>query len=415
MLDQLEIVKLVETEISKRVELELKTIMEDNDTWKEVVEQAVVKYAQDRINAKFNNSEWTPQLIDAVESAVKSMFESGQIKNLSNIVDESTIVSLVDSKIEPIIERRFNDPDWSSRTQAVSNQIAVSKIERNFKDLDVKEEIYKNVQSAVGNLKRGINDTSLTPQITITDSYVVNENELITRQLKTTEEAHFDSDVTVNGTLILKGRVNTDNESWIELKDTITTNVLDKIQSQTTEQLTEDILTLAKTQGIGFDNVLIDGKKLIDGDQLTPAVTRTKITEVGRLRELEVQGFTALNNDTLTVLNTRVGINTDKPTMALELWDQEVSMSMGKVNKDTGFVGLAGKGSLHIGINQQGDIRIDQDGLVKINKLRIGRNNVSWADRVPGHQGLKGDIVFNSGSNEATGWRCIGGFNWKQF
>ena len=414
MLDQLEIVKLVETEISKKVEAEMKSLLED-DAWKEVVEQAVVKYAQDRVNAKFNSSEWAPQLVDAVENSVKRMFDTGQIKELSSIVDESKIFSIVDSKIEPIIERRFNDPDWSSRTQAVSNQIAVSKIERNFKDLDVKQEIQKNVQSAVGNLKRGINDTSLTPQITITDSYVVNENELITRQLKTTEEAHFDSDVTVNGTLILKGRVNTDNESWIELKDTITANVLDKIQSQTTEQLTEDILTLAKTKGIGFDNVLVNGNKLIDGDQLTPTVTRTTITEVGGLTELEVKGFTTLNNETLNVLNTRVGINTDKPTMALELWDQEVSMSMGKVNKDTGFVGLAGKGDLHIGINQQGDIRINEDGLVRINKLRIGRNNVFWADRVPGHQGLKGDIVFNSGSNDATGWRCTGGFNWNQF
>ena len=88
---------------------------------------------------------------------------------------------------------------------------------------------------------------------------------------------------------------------------------------------------------------------------------------------------------------------------------------MGKISKDTGFVGLSGKGSLHIGLNQQGDIRIDEDGVVRIPKLRIGRNNVTWSDKVPGHQGLKGDIVFNSGSNEVTGWRCTGGFNWNQF
>lgn len=414
MLDQLEIVKLVETEIAKKVELEMQSLLED-DAWKTVVEQAVVKYAQDRVNAKFNSSEWTPQLINAVENAVKRMFESGQIKNLSNIVDESTIVSLVDSKIEPIIERRFNDPDWSARTQAVSNQIAVSKIERNFNELNIQDEIQLRVKQTVGNLKRGINDSSLTPQITITDHYVVNENELITRQLKTTEHAQFDSDVTIDGTLILKGRVNTDNKSWDELRDTITNKVVEQVQALKTDKLTEEILTLAKTQGIGFDTVLINGKKLIDGDQLTPTVTRTKITEVGRLNELEVQGFTSLNNDTLNVLNTRIGINTDKPTMALEIWDQEVSMSLGKVSKDTGFVGLSGKGSLHIGSNQQGDIRIDEDGVVRIAKLRIGRNNVSWSDRVPGHQGLKGDIVFNSGGNETTGWRCTGGFNWNQF
>jgi len=414
MLDQLEIVKLVETEISKKVELEMKALLED-DAWQEVVEKAVIKYAQDRVNAKFNSSEWAPQLVDAVENSVKRMFDSGQIKELSSIIDESKIFSIVDSKIEPIIERRFSDPDWNVKTQSISNQIAVSKIERNFKDLNVEQAIQRSVKNTIGNLRRGINDSSQSPQITITDEYVVNENELITRLLHTTENAQFDGDITVNGTLVLKGKVNTDNESWVELKDTITKDVVDNVKALNTQELTEDILGIAKTQGIEFDAVMINGKKLIDGDQLTPAITKTKITEVGRLAELEVQGFTALNNDTLTVLNTRVGINTDKPTMALEIWDQEVSMSMGKVNKDTGFVGLAGKGDLHIGINQQGSIRIDQDGLVKINKLRIGRNNVSWADRVPGYQGLKGDIVFNSGNNEVTGWRCTGGFNWNQF
>ena len=414
MLDQLEIVKLVETEISKKVELEMKALLED-DAWQEVVEKAVIKYAQDRVNAKFNSSEWAPQLVDAVENSVKRMFDSGQIKELSSIIDESKIFSIVDSKIEPIIERRFSDPDWNVKTQSISNQIAVSKIERNFKDLNIEQAIQRSVKNTIGNLRRGINDSSQSPQITITDEYVVNENELITRLLHTTENAQFDGDITVNGTLVLKGKVNTDNESWVELKDTITKDVVDNVKALNTQELTEDILGIAKTQGIEFDAVMINGKKLIDGDQLTPAITKTKITEVGRLAELEVQGFTALNNDTLTVLNTRVGINTDKPTMALEIWDQEVSMSMGKVNKDTGFVGLAGKGDLHIGINQQGSIRIDQDGLVKINKLRIGRNNVSWADKVPGHQGLKGDIVFNNGSNEVTGWRCTGGFNWNQF
>jgi hypothetical protein len=327
-------------------------------------------------------------------------------------IDDTEVTNLLEKSINQYLEDRFQDDQFVNKLSSLVNQAVISRLER----LDLAETVDKVVTTKLEKYFDSVIDNQATTrQLTITDSYVVNENELITRQLHATERAVFDNDLTVNGTLILKGKVNTDNESWMELKDTITTNVLNKIQSQTTEQLTEDILTLAKTQGIGFDNVLVNGNKLIDGDQLTPTVTRTTITEVGGLTELEVKGFTTLNNETLNVLNTRVGINTDKPTMALELWDQEVSMSMGKVNKDTGFVGLAGKGDLHIGINQQGDIRINEDGLVRINKLRIGRNNVFWADRVPGHQGLKGDIVFNSGSNDATGWRCTGGFNWNQF
>ena len=327
-------------------------------------------------------------------------------------IDDTEVTNLLEKSINQYIEDRFKDDLFINKLSSLVSQAVNSRLER----LELTETVDKVVTAKLETYFDSVIDNQATTrQLTITDSYVVNENELITRQLHTTEQAVFDKDITVNGTLILKGKVNTDNESWMELKDSITANVLGEIETQTKEQLTEDILTLAKKQGIGFDNVLVDGKKLIDDGRLSPKVTQTNITEVGGLTELEVKGFTTLNNETLNVLNTRVGINTDKPTMALELWDQEVSMSMGKVSKDTGFIGLAGKGDLHIGINQQGDIKITEDGVVKVNKLRIGRNSVVWADKVPGKQGLKGDIVFNSGNDQVTGWRCSGGFNWNKF
>ena len=327
-------------------------------------------------------------------------------------INDNEVTNLLEKSINQYIEDRFKDDKFINKLSSLVSQAVNSRLER----LELTETVDKVVTAKLETYFDSVIDNQATTrQLTITDDYLVNGNELITRQLHTTERAVFDNDITVNGTLILKGKVNTDNESWMELKESITANVLGEIETQTKEQLTEDILSLAKKQGIGFDDVLVDGKKLIDGDRLAPKVTRTNITEVGGLTELEVKGFTTLNNETLNVLNTRIGINTDKPTMALELWDQEVSMSMGKVSKDTGFVGLAGKGDLHIGINQQGDIKITEDGLVKINKLKIGRNSVVWSDKVPGKQGLKGDIVFNSGNEPVTGWRCSGGFNWNKF
>lgn len=327
-------------------------------------------------------------------------------------INDNEVTDLLEKAIDQYIEDQFKDDLFINKLSGLVSQAVNRRLER----LELTETVNKVVTAKLETYFDSVIDIQATTrQLTITDDYLVNENELITRQLHTTEQAVFDKDITVNGTLILKGKVNTDNESWMELKDSITANVLGEIETQTKEQLTEDILSLAKTQGIGFDDVLVNGKKLIDGDRLAPTVTRTNITEVGGLTELQVKGFTTLNNETLNVLNTRVGINTDKPTMALELWDQEVSMSMGKVSKDTGFIGLAGKGDLHIGTNQQGDIRITEDGLVKINKLRIGRNSVVWSDKVPGKQGLKGDIVFNSGNEPVAGWRCSGGFNWNKF
>ena len=114
------------------------------------------------------------------------------------------------------------------------------------------------------------------------------------------------------------------------------------------------------------------------------------------------------------MLNTRIGINTEKPTMALELWDQEVAITLGKQSKDTGFIGLRKKGDLHIGVNQEASIQINDEGVVRINNLKIGRNTITWSNTVPGYAGILGDIVFST-NKVANGWRCTGGHNWSQF
>ena len=316
-------------------------------------------------------------------------------------INESELTTLLEKSINQHIEAKFSDDSFLIKLGSLINQAVNSRLEK----LDLSEQIDNKVTEY---FTTSIVNQSTKPQLTITDKYVVNENEFITNDLS------VERDLEVKGSLSLRGRINVDNPSWDELKQHIRSSVVAEIGNQSRTDLIEDVKKSVFHEGVAVENALVDGEPIVNVDTLASKITESKLKSVGTLRELDVKGTTTLNNETLNVLNTRVGINTEKPTMALEVWDQEVAVSIGKVQKDTGFIGLRKRGDLHIGVNQTGDIQINEEGVVRINKLKIGRNTVSWSNGVPGYAGILGDIVFST-NKVANGWRCTGGHNWSQF
>jgi hypothetical protein len=117
----------------------------------------------------------------------------------------------------------------------------------------------------------------------------------------------------------------------------------------------------------------------------------------------------------LFVVNGRIGINTAEPSMSLSIWDEEVSIVAGKLKSQTAFIGTSGIQELAIGTNKRSDITIQADGIVSIDKLQIGKNRIKYESELPGYQGVKGDITFNTEvSKEHTvfAWVCLGGHKW---
>ena len=316
-------------------------------------------------------------------------------------INDSELTNILELSINQHLETKFSDDSFLTKLGSLVNQAVANRIEK----LDIADIVDQKVNDY---FMSSIVNQSSKPQLTITDKYVVNENEFITNDLS------VERDIVVKGSLSLRGRINVDNPSWDELKQHIRASVVAEIGNQSRADLIQDVKESVFMEGVAIENALVNGEPLVNVDTLAGKITESKLKSVGTLRELDVKGTTTLNNNTLNVLNTRIGINTEKPTMALELWDQEVKISLGKVQKGIGFVGLAGKGELHIGVNQGDEIRITEEGQVRIKNLRIGRNTISWDNKIPGHSGLQGDIVFNQG-NGATGWRCTGGHNWSQF
>lgn len=411
MLDQQEIVKLVEEQIRTKVQTEMETLLEDH-SWNDVVEAHLMRFAQDRVAAKFASAEYLPKILDTINDSVKQLFDNGQIDDFIGLVDEEKLNVMVDAKVSPLIDKyidsRFNDPAWLEKVQSVSNHAAMDRVERKLTGMDIDAKLDQLIEQKLGNKIRSIEDQASTPQLTIMDDVVVNENEFVTNSLNVVESA------TVRD-LIVKGRVNTDNESWNELKSQIASESVKTIKDDLLESLSDDVFKRAQRNGINFENVKVNGETLVVDDRLGRGILHSNLKTVGRLEELAVSGETSLA-DTVIVNKGKLGINTEKPTTALDLWDDDVNVTVGKKKKGTAHIGLR-KGTLEIGTEGGSQITIDEEGKVKISKLMIGRNNISWDKQIPNYSGQKGDIVFNMDptSENDTGWQCLGGFRWRKF
>jgi len=220
--------------------------------------------------------------------------------------------------------------------------------------------------------------------------------------------------LSVRGDLIVTGDVNTDARAWDNLKTAIGNKVFKDFETNVKDSLVDGVLDAAKVNGINFAQVKIDGKPLVDNNELSSAITGSSLQRVGNLRELTVLGEADFNN-TAFVANKRLGINTREPSSALSVWDEEIEIAVGKRRERTGFIGTNRKQHLEIGVNGKGNIIIHDNGLVEIPQLQVGKQRISHGSEVPGYSGSKGDIVFNinvSTKNTVFAWMCIGGFNW---
>jgi hypothetical protein len=164
-----------------------------------------------------------------------------------------------------------------------------------------------------------------------------------------------------------------------------------------------------------FDQVKVNGQTIIDGARLTRVVTESSLQSVGTLKSLTVSGEAKFNNDTLSVLNKRLGVNTDSPEKALGVWDEEVSIVIGKHKLNQAYIGTNREQSVAIGVNREPQIEITTDGLTRIKKLQVGLHKISHSAQVPGWSGTRGDIVFNSnfGADRVFAWVCLGSYKWQ--
>lgn len=350
------------------------------------------------------------------------------------MIDSEALATSLEKQIRVAVDRSMEEyvvktiqqltlnPDWVVKIENLINQNFILKFDERLNRVDLNLLIRDNLDAAMDRFRdklkkdfstAGITDLAQSTELTIIDGSVVAENQIASRTLMVEQSAEIQGSL-VTKDLIVKGSINTDNASWNELTDVTSSKVVDRLTDQWRRDLVREVLDLARTEKIDFNAVTVNGQELVTGDTLSPTIRNTSIEKTGVLQDITVSGHSNFNQ-TLDVSRKRVGINTDKPEMALSVWDEEVSVIVGKLAQQQAFVGTGRSTNLAMGVNRVPYLEINTDGLTTVKQLRVDRFKVGHSAELPGHSGTRGDILFNSDPKpgSAFAWVCLGGFKWQ--
>jgi len=406
LIDDKAVAKLIKEEVKRSVDAQVNSALSDPE-WIIDLEQRIIKFVQDRIVARFSNINTVPDLVQTVESSVDKLFKNGFIPPIEHIVDNTLLVQAVDQAIERLVTKTVDslvfDPDWM---QKIHNQIAREAGDRvriGLKEINV----YDTLRDVVVNNTTMIHE-GLDREVTIEDGLVVVQKHLSAETLNTESDLNVGGALIVEGDLAVKGRIATDNRAFRELGTAIKEQALDELKSGFVDTVTNSV-TEKIANGINVENVQIGGSPMVLGDRLGSGIKHSSLESVGILKDLSV-------GSVLTANNTRVGINTNAPTSALSVWDNEVTIDIGKRSQNTAQLGTNKAQDLVLVTNNKEQIKIDKDGVTWINKLKVGHNSISHDTSTPGYQGAKGDIVFNTAyvPGGTFAWICLGSYRWHE-
>jgi len=420
MIDTDAITRMVEEQVAKTVKQQVDTVL-GADEWLESLEQKILEYTQARILNKFSNATTMPEIITAVKDSVAKLFAQGSIPGIDQFIDSAQIKLSVDQAIENFlqtaIEQFTQDPVWQARVEMLINQTIAYETVSRLGSIDLNPVIKQHVDQGMDKFtdsilksfsSTGIKDQATKTELTVMDDVVVVENCLTANSVEAVDSVRVQH-------LVVTGSINTDNESWSALASNISKRTLEQLTNEWNDNLVNQVVKQIQDHGIDFEQVLVAGAKVIDGNQLTGAVTESKLRSVGVLKTLTVSGAANFNNNTVNVLNKRLGINTDAPEKALSVWDEEVSIVIGKHKQNQAYVGTNRDQGLALGVNRETQLEISAEGLTTIKKLRVGLHRISHETQVPGWSGNKGDIVFNAnlGPDRVFAWVCLGAHRWQ--
>lgn len=420
MLDPKTVTKLVEDQIARSVNDQVLEVFATDD-WLKSIEAKVVDYTQQRILGKFANSSSLPEIVEAIKTSVAELFASGQIPGVDQYIDSDTIRQTIDQAVQDNIVTAIKDlgrdPAWLEKIEKLINQSMVQRVVAGLSVVDVGGLIRQRVDENMTELDSkiaerlqtpGIQDHAQNPELTVLDENVVIENCLTANRLEVVNSAKIRE-------LTVTGSINTDNRAWQTLSKDISEKTLNRLTTEWRESLIVDVEDKIRERGIDFTQVQIDGVRVVAGDTLSRKITNSNIQSLGILKDLKVAGEAHIYN-TVSVLNKRLGVNTQEPEMALSVWDEEVSILAGKFKDRSAYIGTGRLQNLVLGVNRTPAVEIDVDGITAIKKLRVGVHRISHGTEVPNYAGTKGDVVFNANpsvNDNVFAWQCLGGFKWK--
>jgi hypothetical protein len=171
----------------------------------------------------------------------------------------------------------------------------------------------------------------------------------------------------------------------------------------------------AKTDNLDVkESIRIDGNEVLWKERLGNSVTKSRLQELGVLKELNVA-------DTLLVNKNKVGVNVLEPVGVFGVSDKGIEISV-DIKGDTGFVGTANSDPFAIGSGGEPTLYVSHDNKIgiKIKRpkadldvagyIRYQGQTQQYLDKVPtSGTWSQGDIAWNTRPERGTvlGWVCI--------
>jgi hypothetical protein len=263
----------------------------------------------------------------------------------------------------------------------------------------------------------GIDDKATACQLTILDEVTVVENNLLTKDLTVKGSTTIEGTTTIEGDLVVNGRVPESSPMYVSIVNSVSNNVLTGLDQSLFTKYSTLVFQQIKQNGLDLNRITVNGKEVVTGNALSSDITVSNLQKLGVLKELQVAGETLLD-DTLYTASKRVGINTLQPTQALDIWDQEIEIGLGKLEKNVATISVPRTGQqLVISSNGQRNITVLSDGSTTVNRLNIGKTSIYSSDLPPAVNEPKGTVVFNSNPTLGgpLGWVSLGGAKWANF
>jgi len=256
----------------------------------------------------------------------------------------------------------------------------------------------------------GIQDQATDCRVTILDKATVFENQLVAKTLQVA------GDAVINGNLTLTGSIPKESKLFADISTHALNALTQDIETGVLSGMKNKIVDDLRHQGIDVSVVKVDGARLVKDNTLAASVVFSNLQKVGALRELQVVGE-SLFDETVYISNRRVGVNTIDPEHTVDIWDQEIQITMGKLSNNRGYLSLPKAQELVIGTNQKENIVCEPDGSVSVTTLNLGRITHSTANSLPAEVKPRGYIYWNTEPEIGgpIGWVSLGGARWAKF
>lgn len=407
--------------IRNRIQEHIDDVMEKTN-WLTALEEQTTMHIHNRINSRLKNFDSVPEIVSAIQNGIEEFFQQGRIPEIKSFVDQDKIRSSIETSIEQLIstaidELLLND-EWIASIEQLAQQQMLDRVTKSLNSINLDAEVARQVEKSFSKwhntLLTDFRTTGIVDRAEEVELDIANQQVNITNSLST-PVAEITDTATVRN-LIVTGTINTDNRSWNELAQRASELAIENATDEWRQSLINQVLETAKTTGIDFDTITINGAPLVEDGVLNKSIKHSKLTSVGTLRNLDIENQLHVGDQAFTVKNNRIGINTFAPDMTVTLWDDEVSMRIGKLKKTTGYIGTGSNQDLVLGIDKDPYISLIADkNLVSVNNLRIDRWRIAFESTIPGWSGTRGDVVFNKDPKPDSpfAWQCLGGFKWE--